>query len=308
VARILASSYEELRKTDIADYALEALHNSQITDVYLLGRRGPAQASFTNPELKELGELQEADVIVYPEEIELDPLSEAHVANNPDANVEKNLRTLGEYAKRTPSGKRKRIHVMFLSSPVEVIGDGQCVTALKVVKNKLVEVEGDLKAVPTEEFAIIPTGLIFRSIGYKGVALPDVPFEPKRGVIPNDHGRVVDADTKAVITGEYAVGWIKRGPSGIIGTNKPDSVDTVNKLIEDLPVLPELDPAVANPDAVEQLIRERKPNYVSYADWLLLDQLEQDNGLLQSRPRIKFSRVEDMLTAIQRVKAQTSAD
>src|SRR5258706_2328292 len=304
VARILASSYEELHRTDIADYALEALEHSKVTDIYMLGRRGPAQAAFTNPELKEFGELEDADIIVRPEDIDLDPLSQAAVEREHDATTLKNLATLQEFAKRPLRGKSKRIHMRFLVSPVELEGTNR-VEAIKLVKNELQAApDGSLRARATDQFETLPVGLVFRSIGYMGVALPDVPFDAKGGVIPNEHGRVIDPATKQPVQGEYAVGWIKRGPSGIIGTNKPDALDTVNMMIEDVPNLPALNSADASPEAVEMLIRSRQPEYVSYTDWQILDKLEQDNGAVQGRPRIKFSRIPDMLEALAKAKEQ----
>jgi ferredoxin--NADP+ reductase len=304
VARILASSYEELYKTDIADYALEALKDSKVTDIYMLGRRGPAQAAFTNPELKEFGELEDADIVVRPEDIELDPLSRAAVEQEHDATTLKNLATLEEYSKRPLRGKSKRIHMRFLVSPVELLGT-ESVEAIKLVKNELqASPDGSLRAKATDQFDTLPVGLVFRSIGYLGVALPDVPFDARGGVIPNEEGRVIDPATKRPILGDYVVGWIKRGPTGIIGTNRPDSVDTVNKMIEDVPTLPALDPANATPESVEQLVRSRQPEYVSYSDWQLLDKMEQENGAAQGRPRIKFSRIADMLEALSKAKEQ----
>jgi len=302
VTRILASSYEELRKTDIADYALEALRTCNVVDITMLGRRGPAQAAYTNPELKEFGELEEADVIVRPEDAALDPLSQAAFDKEHDATAEKNMKTMEEYVHRPVGNKKKRIHMWFLWSPVEILGTDH-VEAIKLVKNELVVgADGSLKARATDQFETIPVGLVFRSIGYMGVPLADVPFDQRGGVIPNDHGRVMDPATSQQVPGEYVVGWIKRGPSGIIGTNKPDSVETVNMLIEDTAKLPAVNPADATPESVEQLIKSRKPDYVSYSDWLLLDQLEQSNGQAQERPRIKFSTIPEMIDALAKIK------
>lgn len=302
VARILASSYAELAQTDIADYALEALRDSKVTDIYVLGRRGPAQAAFTNPELKEFGELQEADVIVRPEDAALDPLSAAALKANPDTLVEKNVRLLADYSRRAPVGKPKRVHFRFLVSPVEVIGSSS-VEAVKIVKNELqVAKDGSLRPRPTDQFETLPIGLIFRSIGYRGVALPGVPFDEKAGIIPNAEGRVIDPATQQPLAGLYAVGWIKRGPSGVIGTNKPDSIATVEKMVEDVPNLQPLDPELASREAVEAWLRERKPDFVSFADWQVIDQIEMANGASQGRPRVKFSRIEDMLAALREYK------
>src|SRR5258708_7828667 len=302
VARILASSYEELRVTDIADYALEALRESKVKDIYMLGRRGPAQAAFTNPELKEFGELADADIVVKPEEAAADPLSLAALQAKPDAVADKNLRTLAQFAERPLSGKTKRIHMLFLVSPVELLGKDH-VEAIKLVKNELQAApDGSLRARATDQVETLPVGPVSRSIGYMGVPLPGLPFDQHAAVIPNDHGRVLDPESKQPIMGEYVVGWIKRGPTGVLGTNKPDSVETVNMLLEDMPKFAPLNPVNATQESVEQLIKLRKPNYVSYPDWRLLDELERQNGEAQGRPRVKFSRIEDMLSALDQLK------
>ena len=303
VARILASSDEELRTTDIADYALEALRNSNITDIYMLGRRGPAQAAFTNPELKEMGELREADVIVAYEEAQLDDLSREWLAKEKNPVAEKNVRMLQDFAARGPQGKRKRVHMRFLVSPTELLGENGRVTAIRVVKNVLQPApDGSLRPKATGQTYDIPVGLVFRSIGYKGVELPGLPFDEKNGIIPNTLGRVTDS-AGAVLPGVYVTGWIKRGPSGIIGTNKPDSVETVNAALADLPNLPEIAPEKATPEAVEALVRSSQPAYVTFADWGLLDAAEVEAGAAQGRPRIKFSRIAEMLETIQARKA-----
>jgi ferredoxin--NADP+ reductase len=302
VARILGSSYEELRKTDIADYALEALRNSRVREIYMLGRRGPAQAAFTNPELKELGELEATDVIVSPAEATPDPLSQAWLAAHPDAMAEKNLKTLAQFAQQPPKGKPRRLYMRFLVSPVEILGSGH-VEKLRIVHNELYTAnDGSLRPRPTDQFEELPVGLVFRSIGYKGVALPGVPFDEKAAIIPNLHGRVIDPADKHVIPGEYVVGWIKRGPIGIIGTNKPDAVETVKLMLEDVPTLTPLDPALATRESVEALLRAKKPDYVTFDDWLILDQLEMEAGQAVGRPRLKYSRIEDMLNALRKRK------
>ena len=210
VVRILASSYEELVKTDIADYALEALRQSKVKDIYLLGRRGPAQGAFTNPELRELGQLAEADVIVRPEDVILDPLSRAALDANPDSATERNLAVLVDYAQRQPTGKPKRVHMRFLVSPTEIIGTDH-VEGLQIVHNELEQSsDGRLRAHPIGKFETLPVGLVFRSIGYQGIPLAGIPFDAKAGVIPNEKGRVIDPATGAPLPGEYVVGWIKR--------------------------------------------------------------------------------------------------
>lgn len=298
VARILASSYDELAVTDIADHALEALKHSQVRDIYVLGRRGPAQAAFTNPEIRELGDLHEAEVIVRPEEVELDALSAMELASSNDRTADRNVQTLTRYSVQSALGKPRRIHMRFLVSPVEIIGMDH-VEAIRVVRNELyLADDGSVRPRPTNQTEDIPVGLVFRSIGYLGVALPDVPFDIRKGIIPNAAGRVLDPAANRTVTGEYAVGWIKRGPSGIIGTNKPDSQVTVMAMLEDLKAGALNQPAEPGRESVERLLVERQPNVVTFADWLMLDQDEQMRGQPLGRPRVKYSRVEDMLAAL----------
>src|SRR3954470_11087105 len=225
VARMLVLDPDEVAVTDTADHAMEALAGSQVHEVILLGRRGPAQAAFTTPELRELGELMRADVLVDPGELELDAASEAAAEAKPT--VKRNVEVLRDYASRDPRGHQHRLELRFLSSPVEIVGEGEDgpVTGIRVVRNRLDE---NQRAVSTDEEETIACGLVLRSIGYRGKALPGVPFDEKRGVILNDGGRVTGG-----APGEYAVGWIKRGPSGIIGTNKKDAHETTGHVVSD---------------------------------------------------------------------------
>jgi ferredoxin--NADP+ reductase len=302
VARILCRSPEELATTDIADHALEALRGSRIKEVYLLGRRGPAQAAFTNPEIKEVGELADADVVALPEEVELDPLSQADIERSQDRATLKKVELLREYASRKPSGKAKKLVMRFLVSPVELGGDeAGRVAVMRLVRNRLEATPaGTLQAKPTDEFETLPVGLVFRSVGYRGVALPGVPFHESWGVILNENGRVLDPDARQPIVGEYAAGWIKRGPSGVIGTNKPDAAQTVACMVEDLAAGRVLTPEAPAPSSAERLIRARQPRCISYADWLTLNQIEVARGRAAGRPRVKFTRVDDMLAALGR--------
>ena len=302
VARILCRSAQELATTDIADYALEALGRSRIKEVYLLGRRGPAQAAFTNPEVKEVGELADADVIAQPEEVELDEASRAAVERSQDRATMKKVQILREYAARKPAGKSKRLIIRFLVSPVELCGNeaGE-VVAMRLVRNRLdATPAGTLQAKPTGQFETLPVGLVFRSVGYRGVPLPGVPFHEGWGVILNEHGRILDPDTKQPVAGEYAAGWIKRGPTGVIGTNKPDAAQTVECMMEDLAAGWILEPEEPDASAAERMIRGRQPKCFSYEDWLRLNELEVARGRAAGRPRAKFTRVEDMLAALGR--------
>jgi len=297
VARILARSVDELKGTDIADYALDQLATSQVRDIYVLARRGPAQVKFTPAEIKELGELADADIIVDPDELALDPVSAAEIANDNEAR--KNMEHLQTYAARSLTGKSRRVHFRFLASPVEISGEDGRVTAVRIEKNRLlVDAAGTLNAQGTGQFATLPAGLILRSVGYKGVPLADVPYEPRTGTIPNEQGRVKNPATAARVSGEYVVGWAKRGPTGVIGTNRPDAIETVQRMLEDVRLLtpaPEPDPA-----AINRLLAARKLAFVTIEDWRMIDGIEVARGNAQGKPRLKFTRVQEILDLLQK--------
>src|SRR3954469_6836367 len=231
-ARMLALSADELRTTDTADHAIDLLASDAVKEIVILGRRGPAQAAFTNPELLELGELELADVIVDPADLELDEASQAWLDSDASSKTAReNVRILREYAAREPAGKPKRIVLRFLTSPVQIQGDDR-VERIVVERNRLEPREdGSLAARPTGERETIEAGLVLRSIGYKGIAIPEVPFDERGGTIPNVAGRVVDGEQH--VTGEYVTGWIRRGPSGVIGTNKKDGQEAASSLLAD---------------------------------------------------------------------------
>jgi ferredoxin/flavodoxin---NADP+ reductase len=297
VARILSRTPAELAKTDISEQAFEALRASRIREVYLLGRRGPAQAAFTNPEIKEVGDLEGADVVTDPREVALDPLTHAALAQTPDRATTKKVEILQSYAGRARSGKPRTLCIRFLVSPVELVGnEAGKVTAIKLVRNELYETPtGTLQPRATDQFETLPVGLVFRSVGYRGVPLPGVPFNDKWAVILNEKGRVLDPGTKQPVTGEYTGGWIKRGPSGVIGTNKPDAAETVVCMLEDLAQGAVLRPAAPDAAAADTLVRSRQPHALSYDDWRELDRLEIERGRLAGRPRVKFTRLDDIL-------------
>src|SRR5437867_8679514 len=302
VVRILCRTAEELAATDIADYALETLRHSRVKEVYLLGRRGPAQAAFTNPEIKELGELADADITALPDEVELDDLSRAAVERSEDRATRKKVEILRGYAQRPATGKSRRLVLRFLVSPVELRGDGAGrVAAMRLVRNELyASSTGVLQPRATDRFEELPVGLVFRSVGYRGVPLQGVPFNESWGVILNDKGRVLDPDTKQPVIGTYAAGWIKRGPTGVIGTNKPDAAETVECMFEDLARGAVLEPTRPAAAAAETLVRQRQPNFFSYADWLKLDAIEVSRGRAQGRPRVKLTRLDEILSALGR--------
>jgi ferredoxin--NADP+ reductase len=294
VARMLTLTHDELAVTDIADHALEALDASHVNEIVVVGRRGPAQAAFTNPELLELGELADADVIVDPEELE-----HALAVSDPnmDPTSERNVSVLRDYARRAPAGKSKRVILRFLLSPIEFIGDGDGVRRVVLTRNALQAGEdGRLRAEPTGEQETIEAGLVMRAIGYRGKPLPGVPFDERSATIPNNAGRVSGPDGPQ--PGEYAVGWIKRGPSGVIGTNKKDAQQTVDALLADLAAGIHLQPSYAtDPHAIERLLRERVPTLVTYEGWSEIDRHEQSLGEPHGRPRVKLTRIEELLRA-----------
>jgi ferredoxin--NADP+ reductase len=277
--------------TDIADHALEALDASNVKEIIVVGRRGPAQAAFTNPELRELGDLADADVIVDPEELE-----RALAVEDPNMDVTstQNVSILRDYAGRTPAGKSKRVVLRFLLSPLELEGDTSGVHTVAMVRNELQATEdGRLRAQPTGDTETIEAGLVMRAIGYRGKPLPGVPFDDRGATIPNEDGRIVSPD--GAHPGEYAVGWIKRGPSGVIGTNKKDAQETVNALLEDLAAGTHLRPSDPDPQTIEALLEERVPALVTYEGWSEIDRHEQALGEAHGRPRVKLTRIEHLL-------------
>ncbi len=302
VARILCSTMEELSRTDIADYALAALDGSRVREVFILGRRGPAQAAFTNAEIKELGELAGADIAVTPEEVELDRLSRLEVDAGEDPTTARKVAILNEYAREAGSGKARTLTIRFLVSPVELLeDDAGGVAAIRLVKNELYQTpDGSLRPRPTDRFEELPIDLVFRSVGYKGVPVPDLPFDETRGIIPNVAGRIVLSDTEDFVPGLYVSGWIKRGPTGVIGTNKPDAAETVSAMLEDASAGRIDEPSDPAPGAIDRLVAERQPAFVSYEDWKRLDNLEIERGVSLDRPRVKFTATADMLAELGR--------
>ena len=305
VARILCRTPEELATTDIAPYALEALRESRVREVVLLGRRGPAQAAFTYPEVKELGEMEDADVLAVPEEVALDPLSRAALEAHGDRQLAKQVELLQAYARREPAGRRRRIVLRFCVSPVEILGDAAGhVEAVRLVHNELAEdEEGRIRPRPTDRTEVLPAGLVFRSVGYLGVPLPDVPFHERWGTIPNEAGRVTRGAGGDAVAGLYVAGWIKRGPSGVIGTNKHDAQETVAAMLEDAARGATFRPSDPDPSAAERLVRSRQPDVFTYDDWRRLDAHEVAAGEAAGRPRVKLCSIEAMLSALGRATA-----
>ena len=311
VARMLVLSPSELAPTDTADHALDVLAHSRVREVIVAGRRGPAQAAFTNPELRELGDLADADVIVGPDELDLALAASGRVGTEStlDATSRRNVEILRDYASRPPSGRPRRIVLRFLLSPTSLVpgADGH-LGAVELVRNQLAPTPGGgLRAEPTDEHETIPASLVFRAIGYRGIPLPGVPFDERAGTIPNDGGRVLDPSSGAPLPGEYVVGWIKRGPSGVIGTNKKDAQQTVDAIFADLPpedsaasanagdIAPVRLPDTPDPHAIEILLRERQPALVTYDGWESIDRHERALGESAGRPRVKLTSLDELL-------------
>jgi ferredoxin/flavodoxin---NADP+ reductase len=284
-ARMLALTADELASTDTTHEAIDAIVGAGVREIVMLGRRGPVQAAFTPPELKELGELAGAEPIVDPADLQLDPASLLELEADRER-ARRNFDLLEGYAAREAEGRPRRIVLRFLASPVAILGEDR-VEAVEVVRNELVEEGGRIVARPTGETEIVPAGIVLRSVGYQGVALPGVPFDERSGTIPNDRGRVEGAERT------YVAGWIKRGPSGVIGTNKKDAAETVELLLEDARAgrlagaKPELQ--------LVDLLEEKGAHFVEYAGWQAIDAAERGAGEPLGRPRVKLTAWEKLL-------------
>lgn len=300
VARILCKTHEELMQTDMADYAIEALSKSKVKQVYILGRRGPAQAAFTPPEIKEMGELADADVFVEPSEAKLDMVSREEMEGNNDKNVLKNVAVIESFSQKKTGGKSKHLTIRFLVSPTELIGDGQDrLKAIRIVKNESFKSEdGSVRPRATDQEEEIPVGLVFRSVGYKGKPLPEIPFNESWGTIENDKGRITQDGV--VLEGLYTAGWIKRGPTGVIGTNKTCAQETVACMVEDLKGGKYLSPESTDVEAARQFVLSRQSDVITYDDWNAIDEAETSKGEASNRPRVKFTNVKDMLAVLKR--------
>ena len=292
VARMLALTREELAPTDTTDAAIEAIVSSGIREIVVLGRRGPVQAAWTSTELGELGDLAGADVVVDPAELELDPASEAELESASNV-VQRNVEILREFAARTPTGRRRSVRLRFRVSPVAILGDER-VEAVELARNRLEPDErGSVHAVATDEREVLPCGIVFRSVGYRGTGIPGVPFDERSGTIPNAEGRVLDADGD-VSPGLYCAGWIKRGPTGVIGTNKKDATETVEQVLGDARAgrLP-----LRGAGTIDELLAARAAEVVVYSGWEAIDALERSRGEPHGRPRVKLASWDELLGA-----------
>lgn len=287
VVRILAKTQDELASTDIAAHALEQLAESKIKEIHMIGRRGPAQAKFTPPELRELGELADANPVVRADDLELNAASAEELEHKDAKPNRENMALMQEFAGRDPAGKGRRVHLHFFKSPVQLLGHHR-VEGVRLERNALSGDAFKQRASGTGEIEELACGLFFRSVGYRGRAMPDVPFNDKWGVFPNEAGRIGN--------GLYCAGWIKRGPSGVIGTNKPDAVETVESLLADQDSLAPAE--LRNTGILIDRLKDRGVRVVSYQDWQKIDAAEVARGQANGKPREKFTTIIEMLEAL----------
>jgi ferredoxin--NADP+ reductase len=293
ISRMLVKSIAEISKTDVADYALDVLRQNQVREVVILGRRGPAQAAFATKELEDIVELDGVEVVVDAAQVRADLESGEEF----DGLQKRKLDYLATLKAGDGSPDKKRIVLRFLTSPAEIIGEGGKVTGLKIEHNEITKDDkGRFVARGTGVFEILPLGLVFRSVGYRGVPLDGLPFDDKQGIVPNRDGRVLR--NGEILPNLYVSGWIKRGPSGVIGTNKSDAASTVQKMLEDLAGRTDEASPVKSRDAIDQLLRQRGVRVVTFADWKRLDQVERERGKTVGKVREKFTRVADMLESL----------
>jgi ferredoxin/flavodoxin---NADP+ reductase len=289
VARILVSDPDLLAATDIADHALESLHARGVEEVVVIGRRGPLQAPFTTLELRELGDLEamgDVDVIIDPADFADITDDDLEAAGK---TVRNNIKVLRGYSELEPTGAKRRIVFRFRTSPIEIRGDGR-VESIVLGRNELVRsADGRVSARDTGEREELSAQLVVRAVGYRGVALPGLPFDEKSGTIPHTDGRIDGSRN------EYVVGWIKRGPTGVIGSNKSDSQDTVNTLLADLAGTEPAEVADDHTEQIERWLLERQPKLVTDDHWKLIDAHERTAGEGTGRPRVKLTSLAELL-------------
>jgi ferredoxin--NADP+ reductase len=285
VARILLKRSDELAWTDLPEHVLKTLASSRIQDVYLLARRGPVHAKFTTKELRELGEISAADVLVRPADLELSERDQAAVAATPA--LRRNIDVLTDWSTREPRDRDRRLHLRFWTRPERLVGAG-AVEAAETRRTKIVD--GELR--DSGESETVSAELVLRSVGYLGKRTAGLPFDPASGTIPNDEGRVVDVDGTRV-PGQYVTGWIKRGPHGVIGTNRSDSQQTVASLLADFA---EQRANGRKLSGVDDLLAARGLKAVSWAGWCKIDRAEEALGAPEQRARVKISDRGTMLS------------
>lgn len=297
VARILAKTPKELASSDIAGYAQEALKKSSVKTIHIIGRRGPIQAAFTQLEIKEFGELEDCDIVINPNDLQLSQSDREELEDPKNNKAKKNYEVLAQLAKKPIENKSKKVIVHFFKSPKAIHGT-ESMNAMTLGINALEGAPFQQKVRDTGKEEMVSAGLVFRSIGYKGLPMAGVPFDDQQGIIPNKAGNVLN-NTGQAVPGMYTSGWIKRGPSGVLGTNKMCSQDTVNSILADLD---QLQPCPErHPDAIKQLLKERHCHFVSYDDYQKIDAEEQRRGKEKGKPREKFTSTEKMLEFVQSI-------
>jgi ferredoxin--NADP+ reductase len=305
VTRVLAKRSERLASTDIAAQALDALAKSTVEEIHVLGRRGPAEAAFTAKEVKEIGSLEDADLVVAPSDAELDAESARWLAEKGTPGARRNVEYLLEKSRAAPRGLARRVHFRFLISPIEFLGTNGVLEAIKLERNDLyLDASGTPRPRGTGQTWVEPFQMALTAVGYRGVPIPGCPFDERAGIVPNVGGRLT-GDDQAPLPGLYAVGWAKRGPTGLIGDNVADAEETARHMLDDLSsniVEPRAsDPAANNGGgraAVERLLHERGVRWVSFDDWMKLDAIETARGKALGKIREKFPTIEQMLEAI----------
>lgn len=290
VTRILAKPVEELRGTDIAEHALDVLARSKVKEIHVIGRRGPVQAKFTTKELRELGEIPRCATMADPVDLALNDQSECELADRDNLNGAGNLALFRAFSARKRAVGQRAIRFRFHLSPVALIGDGQ-VEKLILARNRLEGPPFAQVARPTGETIELACGLVFRSIGYRGVAVPGLPFDSALGTVPHAGGRVLGG--MAALPGLYVTGWLKRGPTGIIGTNRADSVETIASLLADLSK--GCDQEKGGTEALRALLEGRGVRVFDYQTWSMLDGAEIKRGKPKGKPREKLTRIDEML-------------
>ncbi len=281
VARVLVKTRTEMEASDIASYAADAIYGAPLTDVFLIGRRGPLEAKFTNVELREMGELADAAPVLSAADL---PVQAVPAPGRTGRLQEKNLATLREFAARKAAPVRKRIHFRFNALPVEILG-GRRVEGIRLECSRVEQG----RAVGTGAYETIRCGLVVIAIGYRATPIPEVPFDPECGVVPNADGRVAP--------GLYAVGWAKRGPSGVIATNRPDGITCSEQILADLSIGQKPVDEKPGREALERLLASRHARVVSFAEWQQIDAAEVAAGG-GIAPRTKFTTLDEMLAAL----------
>ena len=292
VSRILSKTADELKQTDIADHALQQLAESKIKEIHVIGRRGPVQAKFTPEELKEFGELEDCNPVVDSSTLQLNEASQKELESPEGRTNVKNFEVFKDFANRDLTKKNRSCFFRFLEGPIELMGTER-LEGILLAKNSLSGDPFKQRAEKTGETVEQKCGILFRSIGYNGISIEGVPFDEKEGIFPNDKGRLLD--NGSVVNGVYVTGWIKRGPSGIIGTNKPDSVETVNCLLEDIE---KIDSEKSGNSGIMKILSEKQTRAVNYDGWKKIDEAEVKRGEPKGKPREKFTRIEEMLDII----------